>query len=82
VQLVPSHQAKARQGRRRARRRFGALGRLSTDHQFAREQRRQDLLDRRWQRWRSIIFTLTVSGGVLSGAIPTHRLLEWLLSIG
>ena len=69
-----------------------SLGRLRTPHQFELEERRQDLLDRRWQRWRSIIFTLTISArtlilpltvylGVLTGAIPIDRFVDWLLSI-
>ena len=62
MQQVPSNRPKP--DHRRARQRAWPiipLGRLRTPHQFELEERRQDLLDRRWQRWRSIIFTLTTS---------------------
>lgn len=75
MQLVPSNRPKP--DHRRPRHRAWPIisfGRLRTPHQFALEERRQDLLDRRWQRWRSIIFTLTVCVGVLTEAIPIDRL--------
>jgi hypothetical protein len=93
VQLIPTNRPKPerRVGLLRTRH-AAAIGRPSTDRQFEREQRRQDLLDRRWQRWRSMIFTLTISArnliiplavsvGLLTGTIPIQRALEWLLSI-
>ncbi len=80
MQLVPTSRPKPEHRRTRAP---GwpiiALRRLKTDRQFDREERRQDLLDRRWRRWRSIIFTLTVSVGALTGAIPLEEVVDALL---
>lgn len=83
MQLVPSNRPKP--DYRRPRQRawpIAAIGRLSTDRELDLEARRQVLLNRRWRRWQSIIFTLTVSVGVLTEAIPLHSAVEWLRSIG
>ena len=93
MQLVPLNRPKTEDRSARPRTRPTALHELSTDRQFDREERRQDLLDRRWRRWQSIVFTVTISTrtlilrltvclGVLTGAIPIHRLVDCLLSIG
>jgi hypothetical protein len=55
------------------------LGRLSTDQQFDRERRRQDLLDQRWRRWRSMIVTMGVFIGIVTGAIPVEKAVVTLL---
>ena len=94
MQLVRSNRTKP--DHRRPRHRpwpIIALGRLRTPHQFELEERRQDVLDRRWRRWQSIVFTLTISArtlilpltvclGVLTGAILIDRFVDWLLSLG
>jgi hypothetical protein len=56
----------------------GAFGSLGTDQDIACEKRRQDLLDQRWRRWQSMIWTSTVVGATLSGAIPIGKALSAL----
>lgn len=94
MQLVPSNRPKPDRRRPRQRTRpIISLRRPRTPHQFELEERRQDLLDRRWRRWQSIVFTLTISArtlilpltfclGVLTGAISIDRFVDWLLSLG
>jgi len=53
--------------------------RINTDEQFNREKRRQELLDQRWHRWRSMILTATVPVAVLAGAIPVDKAVAALL---
>jgi hypothetical protein len=55
------------------------LGRLATDRQFERERRRQDLLDQRWRRWRSMIVTTGVLIGFATGLIPVEKAMAVLL---
>lgn len=83
MQLVPRNRAKPKQDHPRPRTwPITAIGRLSTDRELDLEARRQLLLNRRWRRWQSIIFTLMVSIGVLGGAVPIYRAIHWLLSLG
>lgn len=83
MQLVPTNRPKPASSRNRSHTwPIAAIGRLNTDRELDLEARRQVLLNRRWQRWRSIIFTMTLSVTILSGAIPTQRALDWLLSVG
>lgn len=56
-----------------------SLRRLAIDAQFDHEERRQNLLDQRWKRWRSMLATATLSAGLLTGAIPLEKALEALL---
>ncbi len=58
-----------------------SLRSLATDEQFDHEQRRQDLLDQRWKRWRSMLTTATLSAGVLTGAIPLGKAMDGVLKL-
>jgi phosphate/sulfate permease len=55
------------------------LGRLATDQQFERERRRQDLLDQRWRRWRSMLVTTGALVGFATGLIPVEKAMAVLL---
>jgi len=55
------------------------LGRLATDQEFDRERRRQDLLDQRWRRWRSMIVTMGAFIGIATGVIPVEKAVSALL---
>ncbi len=80
MQLVPTNRPKSeqQQGWRDAWR-WRSFAALRTDSQFAREARRQQLLDQRWRRWRSMIVTAIVSLGVVAGEIPLDRVVDALL---
>jgi hypothetical protein len=75
-------------GREPQRRRAAATAgfkQLRTDQQFEREQRRQDLLDQRWRRWRSMIITLlltpAISYGLLVGKGSIEKALGGVLGM-
>lgn len=44
-----------------------------TSADLDREERREDLRDQRWRRWRNMIATFTCSAGVLTGVIPIEQ---------
>lgn len=44
-----------------------------TSEDLDHEERREDLRDQRWRRWRNMIVTCTCSAGVLSGAVPIEQ---------
>jgi hypothetical protein len=82
VQLVPTNRPKpARERTRRGVWRARPFADLRTDSQFVRETRRQELLDRRWQRQRSMIVTFVVSIGAMTGAIPLERVVDAMLKV-
>lgn len=47
-----------------------------TSEDLNQEERREDLRDRRWKRWRNMIVTVTFSAGMLTGAVPIKPTLD------
>ena len=85
--LLPSNRASNRSKphpakRARLERAFGVrFGELRTDQQFDREQRRQDLFDQRWRRWRSMLVTAGAFVLIAIGTMPVGKAVAALLRV-
>lgn len=51
-----------------------------THRQLNLEQRRQDLRDQRWRRWRSMILTMVLSAALLTDRIPVEQAIDRALA--